>query len=116
VQEDSFNTWIFTIARNTLIDFFRKRSNNVSLDHCDALIWVDFEEQYAAIVGEDRRIVFKALRQLDDRSRQILSLKYFAELNNREISKLISVNESTVSTLCLRGKKKMKELLVEKVF
>lgn len=115
-QEASFNTWIFTIARNTLIDSFRKRSNNISLDHCDALIGVDFDEQYAAIVGEDRKIVYKALMQLDDRSRQILSLKYFAELNNREISRLISVNESTVSTLCLRGKRKMRELLDEKVF
>lgn len=114
-QEASFNTWIFAIARNTLIDHFRRRSNVVSLEHCDGLIWVDFEEQYASIVGEDRRMLYQALRQLDHRTRQILSLKYFAELNNREISRLINVNESTVSTLFLRGKKKMRELIDEKI-
>ena len=114
-QEASFNTWIYTIARNTLIDYFRKRRNVVSLEHCDELIWVDFDEQYASIVGEDRRMLYQALRQLDHRSRQILSLKYFAGLNNREISRLINLNESTVSTIFLRSKRKMRELIDEKI-
>ncbi|WHH58792.1 RNA polymerase sigma factor [Petroclostridium sp. X23] len=110
----SFNTWIFVIAKNTLTDYFRRQKKCVSLDDStnSVLITVDFEEQYKEIVNEDRKILYKALSQLDDRTRQVLYLKYFGELNNREISKVTGINESTVSTIFVRGKKKMKELLI----
>jgi RNA polymerase sigma-70 factor (ECF subfamily) len=116
-QKASLNTWIFTIARNTLTDYFRRRKTNASLDNCgDAFLGIDFAEQFEAIENDNRKSVYKALMQLDDRSRQIMALKYFAELNNREISRLTGINESTVSTICLRGREKMRKYLLENVY
>lgn len=115
-QKASFSTWIFTIARNTLTDYFRRRKSTVSLDDCDVdLTMVDYTEQYEALESDERRSVYQALMQLDARSRQILALKYLAELSNREISKLIGINESTVSTIALRARQKMRKYLLENV-
>ncbi len=113
-QKASFSTWIFTIARNTLIDHWRRRKINLSLDDCAETIAVDFDEQYAAIGNEERKLVYRALLRLDDRSRHILFLKYFAELNNRAIAKLTGVNESTVSTIYRRARTKMRQVLTER--
>ncbi len=108
--------WIFTIARNTLIDHFRRRKTTVSLDDSDVdLTGADYAEQYETIVDDERKLVYQALMRLDGRSRQILALKYFGELSNREISKLTGINESTVSTIALRSKQKMREYLLENV-
>lgn len=115
-QKANFNTWIFTIARNTLIDHFRRRKTTVSLDDSDVdLTGADYAEQYETIVDDERKLVYQALMRLDGRSRQILALKYFGELSNREISKLTGINESTVSTIALRSKQKMREYLLENV-
>ena len=67
------------------------------------------------IEDDDRKAVYQALMRLDGRSRQVLALKYFGELSNREISKLTGINESTVSTIALRGRQKMREYLLESV-
>lgn len=113
-QKATFGTWIFTIARNTLTDHFRRRKSTVSLDDCDiGLTGTDYHEQYEIIEDDERRSVYQALMQLDARSRQILALKYLAELNNREISKLTGINESTVSTIALRAREKMRAYLLE---
>ncbi|MGE5544517.1 MAG: RNA polymerase sigma factor, partial [Bacillota bacterium] len=116
-QKAKFNTWIFTIARNTLTDYFRRRQRTVPLDECDAeLTRIDYAEQYEAIEDDERRMVYQALMRLDSSSRQVLALKYFGELSNREISKLTGINESTVSTIALRSRQKMREYLLENVY
>jgi len=116
-QKASFNTWIFTIARNTLTDYFRRHKKTVSLDDVDFdLTGVDYTAQYESIEDEELKSVYQTLTRLDDRSRQILALKYFAELSNREISKLTGINESTVSTICSRGREKLRQFLQENAY
>lgn len=111
-RKASFNTWIFTIARNTLTDYYRRRQVCVSMDAPDIRIepFIDFEEQCTVIVDEELREMYKALATLDERTRMVLSLKYFGGFNNREISRQTGINESTVSTLLCRGLTKLKKI------
>jgi RNA polymerase sigma-70 factor (ECF subfamily) len=103
-RKGSFNTWIFTIARNTLNDFYRWKKAAVSFNGgCIPELAVDFEEQSRLIADEELRELYLALAGLDERTRQVLTLKYFAKFTNREISAQTGINESTVSTLCSRG-------------
>jgi len=112
-QKGSFSTWIFAIARNSLTDYYRRRRVCVSMDVPDTYIEpsIDFEEQCDVIVDEELREMYKALAALDERTRMVISLKYFGEFNNREISRQTGINESTVSTLCCRGLAKLEKIL-----
>lgn len=112
-RKGSFSTWIFTVARNTLNDHYRKRRVCISMDDPDHPIEpsVDFEEQCSVIVDEQLREMYQALATLDERTRMVLSLKYFGEFTNREISRQTGINESTVSTLCVRGLAKLEKML-----
>ena len=110
----SFGTWIITIARNTLTDFYRRTKPAVSIDDEGfplAELAVDLDEQCRLIENEDRRELYRALGALNEKQRSILSLKYFAGFNNREISRMTGMKESTVSSLGVRATAKLRSLM-----
>lgn len=110
----SFGTWIFTIARNTLTDFFRKSQDVTSIDDetfPEVALITDFGEQCKLIENEDRKALYKALSALNERQRNVLALKYFGEFGNREIARMTGINERTVSSLGSRAVEKLKSLL-----
>ena len=110
----NFNTWIFTIAKHTLIDRYKSQRVHVSLDEEDGVIRpsVNFDEQSSLIVDEQLRELYGALASVDARTREIIALKHFAGLSNRQIATELGLNESTVSTIYLRGLKKLRQLLI----
>lgn len=112
-RKASFNTWIFTIAQNTLTDFYRKRRVHLGLDHPEAETAATAEGSAEGewLSSEERQELLKGLSLLEERTRTVLPLKYFAEFTNREIARQTGINESTVSTLCVRGLAKLQKIL-----
>jgi RNA polymerase sigma-70 factor (ECF subfamily) len=113
----SLKTWIFTITNNTLIDYYRRKKEHASLD-CDSVSYlpqIDSDE-LELIRSEDRKILHKVLLTLDERTRAVISLRYFADMSIREISAHLHMNESSVSTLHVRGLKKLRSILNEDFF
>lgn len=112
-RKASFRAWIFTIARNTVNDYYRQKHITVSLDADGSFSEpsVDFEEQSRLIEDDELRELYMALTTLDERTRMLITLKYYGEFSNREISKQTGINESTVSTVCARGVRKLQALM-----
>lgn len=109
----NLNTWLYTVAHNFVIDYFRVRKIEMSVDDEDnpLALPVDYDLERSIIANEDRKKLYEALTKLDDRTRKLLSLKYFFDMSNKEISNVTNINESTVSTICLRGIDKLKKML-----
>ena len=107
------NTWLYTVARNSVIDYFRSHKVETSIDDQDNPIElpVNYELEKELIENEDRKALYEVLVKVDDRTRKLLSLKYFFNMSNKEISSVTGINESTVSTICLRGIEKIKKQL-----
>ncbi|MCL2637768.1 MAG: sigma-70 family RNA polymerase sigma factor [Oscillospiraceae bacterium] len=112
-EKGAVSTWIYAIAQNALIDYFRTRHIPVSLDEAtgDLAVSVSFEEQSSLIENETRRELYGALSRLDDRTRDIISRKYFFEKSIREIAAEKNMNESTVSTIHNRGLKQLRKIM-----
>ncbi|MCL2455913.1 MAG: RNA polymerase sigma factor [Defluviitaleaceae bacterium] len=112
----SFKTWIYTIANNTLIDYYRRRKNEAGfLEESDEPV-CHFDEQSGIFKSEELRLLHDALSTLDERTREVVSLKYNAEMSIRDIAKLIGINESTASTLHTRGLAKLRKILAKDFF
>ena len=109
----NFNTWLYTVARNSVIDYFRSHKIETSIDDQDNPIELatDYELEENIIESDDRKALYEALVKVDDRTRKLLSLKYFFDMSNKEISSVTGINESTVSTICLRGMEQIKKHL-----
>ena len=57
----------------------------------------------AALAGEDRREVLTAVARLPRRQREVLALRYYAELGDSEIAALLGVSRGTVSSTASRA-------------
>ncbi|MBI4674851.1 MAG: sigma-70 family RNA polymerase sigma factor [Chloroflexi bacterium] len=103
-----FSTWLFTIARNVATDHLRTRRLEVSLDHVRAYPSPGSPHETFARQAELQQLG-ALLAQLPDRDRELVALKYGAQLNNREIAKHIGMSESNVGTTLHRIVTKLRE-------
>ena len=109
-----FETWLFTIARNMVIDLRRKRTAS-SLDELfEAGSDDDRPMSFEVADGEptpfdrvsnfeDREGIAKALLDLDTLHREVLVLRFYEELSLEEISKVTKSHLSTVKSRLYRG-------------
>jgi RNA polymerase sigma-70 factor (ECF subfamily) len=109
-----FETWLFTIARNLVIDHRRKRTMS-SLDELfetgnddDRPMSVEVADNqptpfdsFSSI--EDREHISTALLQLDTLYREVLVLRFHEELTLEEIAKVTRAPLSTVKSRLYRG-------------
>lgn len=109
-----FDTWLFTIARNLVIDFRRKRTTT-SLDELfegsgedDRAMSIELADSSPTpfdqlLSGENRTLVGEALLSLDPMHREVISLRFHEEMSLDEIAKVTGANLSTVKSRLYRG-------------
>ncbi len=100
-DRSAFSTWLFTIARNVATDYLRQHRADVSLDALHDHPTPDTPDTIYARHAEIAQLG-ALLAQLPDRDRELIALKYGAQLNNREIAKLVKLSESNVGTMLHR--------------
>ncbi|CAI7979882.1 RNA polymerase sigma-70 factor, ECF subfamily [Frankia sp. Hr75.2] len=66
-------------------------------------IWSAESAEYAAIVGEDRLEVMRALARLPPRRRAVLVLRYYLDLTDDEIADVLGISPSSVRSTASRG-------------
>ncbi len=107
----SFSTWLFTIARNTVIDHYRtsRKKKTVSLDKAAKMAETKSspEEEFAR--QEERQRLQVCLAALPTQEQDIVSLKFGSELTNRQIAQMIGLSESNVGTILYRTVRKLRD-------
>jgi RNA polymerase sigma-70 factor (ECF subfamily) len=108
-----FTVWIFSIARNLIIDWFRthNKSNLASLYDQDDLLSSDPSPEQALINDQDHSELISAIMRLEDRDQDILSLKFGSLLSNRAISKLTGFSETHIAVIIYRAIRKLRKML-----
>jgi RNA polymerase sigma-70 factor (ECF subfamily) len=105
-------SYIMKIATNQTVSFFRKQKNNeISLTEENLDDTVCDEALFAACDGVDIEEITACFAELPTIYRDILSLYFFHEHNTAQISRLLDMKESTVSSRLNRGRKLLIELL-----
>lgn len=104
----SFTTWIFTITRNQLIDYYRVRRIDLPLT---AELMEECAGDIAAGAGalpEDRELWTQIVSLLSEKEMTVIYSKYYYGQSNRQIARSTGINENTVSTLHRRALKKLR--------
>ncbi|WP_079913762.1 RNA polymerase sigma factor [Paenibacillus sp. 32352] len=102
--------WLFTIARHTVIDFYRRRKDVPTGEEMER---VASQESFAAEVEQEEELdcLQKVLAFLPEEDRELVKLKYFAGLKHREIGDVLSKSEEVIKMRAFRLLKKMSILV-----
>ena len=90
-----FSAWIFQIARNKAMDFFRKNHLQASLDF--SLVDLNSGELIETVIDRQAyQHLGYLLRQLNEEERELIRLRFVAELSFVEIAALLGRKEDAV--------------------
>lgn len=92
----SLSTWVFTIARNTLIDYYRGRK---VYEEVPEDMSADFDIDENICNEETLEELATALKKLDERERDIVILRYYSGITLKEIAQKLNISYAYVKIL-----------------
>lgn len=110
----SFSTWLYTIARNTVLSELRKqRSGNVPLDESGYVPLAPSEvaPEQAVLRSEKVGKVREAINNLPEKQRSALILREYDQLDYQEIASILGQSVSAVKSLLFRARSSVKSQL-----
>ena len=109
-----FSSWIYRIAHNEIVSYFRKEKRRSSVLTRDDLLGlfenITDDADVIALESEQHTAmeIKAALDRLEPKYRDVIVLKFFEEKSYEEISDILLIPQGTVATLINRAKKKIK--------
>ena len=106
--------WLFRIARNCAIDYFRRLHPAASLDTLlDSSHPRECSPEEVIVAQEERARLLTQLKRLPEREREVIGLKFVACLQNREIARVLNMPEGTVGSVLHRTLARLRDALHE---
>lgn len=115
----TFGQWVYTIARNTFIDYTRKRRDDVSVDSIPggyssivpSAATPTPEESY--INNQQRTQIEQYMAQMTPRYRRLIELRFFKDYSYEEIAKELVLPLGTVKTQIHRAREQLCRFIID---
>lgn len=107
----SFSTWLYTIARNTVLSELRKQKHvKVSLEHSGHTPHASFDSmpEQTMLRNEKVSMVRDAINNLPEKQRSALILREYDQLDYQEIANILGQTVSAVKSLLFRARASVK--------
>ena len=92
----SARTWLCTIARNTLTDYYR-RSSNRRTEALDDAPEPSVRDEYQSLKDPVNREVYRLMSMLSEEERELINMIYMQEMKNPEIAEILGISAKAVS-------------------
>lgn len=112
--EASFSTWLYTIARNTVLSELRKqRAGSVSLEESGYVPHAPQEStpEQSVLRNEKVMLVRDAINNLPEKQRSALILREYDQLDYQEIANILGQTVSAVKSLLFRARASVRSQL-----
>lgn len=112
-QTEAFEGWLYQIARNSVIDYYRSKKNLVPLEDVENTL--EYETNIVDIVNlqTEHTLLIKVLKDLTPEQQTVIKLKFFEDLDNSTIAKMMDKQEGAIRVIQHRAIAKLKELIDE---
>jgi RNA polymerase sigma-70 factor (ECF subfamily) len=98
-----FSTWLLTIARHVAIDYLRARQRYEPIEAADDVPSPGHTPEQHALHQSDAQRLAALLATLEPRQRELIAMKYGADMTNRAIAHATGLSESNVGTILHRA-------------
>ncbi|WP_019122435.1 RNA polymerase sigma factor [Brevibacillus massiliensis] len=113
-EEATFSTWLYTIARNTVLSELRKSRNaEVYLEDTMQVPIASFERlpEQQLLRTERELLVRRAINNLPEKQRSALILREYEQMDYSEIATILDLTVSSVKSLLFRARQSIKSQL-----
>lgn len=99
----TFRTFLFGIARNVLLEHYRRERRDVDLDEASVM---DMGSGPATLLArkQEERLLLEGLRTIPLAMQTVLELYYFEDLTAGELGEILGMPENTVRTRIFRAR------------
>ena len=110
-QLGAFEGWLFQIARNQVIDYYRRKKQTVPLEEVENTL--EYETNIVDIVNlKTEQVVFiKLLKELTPEQQQVIKLKFLEGIDNDIIAEMMNKTEGAIRVIQHRAIAKLRELI-----
>lgn len=109
-REERFRAWLFSIAHNVLVDAYRGRRTDASLEAAVEIVDAAPTPEELAIAADDRRTMVRLLEHLTPDQRRVVELR-LAGLGAEEIATALGRSRASVDTAQCRAVARLRVLL-----
>lgn len=95
----SFSAWLFRIAHNQVVDYFRKKSKRPSVPLENARVVAGDDPEMVAERKLDLEDLIRASHELTDLQREVISLRFAGDLRIAEVARIMGKNEGAIKAL-----------------
>jgi len=107
IAKGHFSTWLYQIARNTVIDHYRTSRSEIDIQD----VWdlsSDTDIAKDAEIKDQLETVEKYLNQLDSNQREIIILRVWEQMSYKEIAEIVGKSEAGCKMMFLRSIEKLR--------
>ncbi len=110
-QPAAFEGWLFQIARNLVIDYYRSKRAVVPLEEIENTL--EYETNIVDLVNlqMQQTVFIKLLKELSPEQQQVIKLKFLEDIENEAIAKIMDKTEGAIRVIQHRAISKLKELI-----
>ncbi len=115
-SENPFSSFLYAVAQNAIIDYWKKKKDVSLEDHAESLNEIKDERLDAGkrvALRERSELIRETLQELSEDQREIITLKFLNDLSNKEISKITGKTEEAIRALQYRAIKVLRGLIKE---
>ena len=117
-ENGHFKTWLYTISRNEAISALRKikRRREFPLEEAESSASERQDLEKAYLKSEQKKVLYKALNEINENYREVLRLVYLEGFKNKEAAKIMRKTPRQIENLLFRAKAALKEKLLKEGF
>lgn len=109
---DNFRAWLYRVANNLVIDYYRKKKPVLNLDRS----WAKKQPLPEDLVLKEElsNKLVRLIKHLEPNHQEIIVLRLVNDLSHKEISEIMNISEGYSRVLLYRALKHLKRMLEKK--
>lgn len=111
--EGAFEGWLYRIARNLIIDYYRKHKLTVALEDVENTL--EYESNIIDVINlkQQQKILFRLIKLLNADEQSVIKMKFLEDLDNAVIAEVLNKSEGSVRVIQHRAINKLQKFIKE---
>jgi RNA polymerase sigma-70 factor (ECF subfamily) len=107
----SLSGWLFKIAKNNIIDFYRIKKPTFELREAEEILDETINPVDEADLSFDQKLILESVEKLPKDQRRVIQLRFYEDLTNAEIAAIMDKSEGAIRIIVHRAIVRLQEIV-----